>query len=553
MSRPEYVVIKVLRIVVAAAVLVLFYVSLSLTGPVYNNILKALTRLQFFPSLINVVLSGGGWFSAGFFPVALLTMLIGRLYCSVLCPLGIIQDVVIFISGKKRRRKYSFSSSGARLHGAIAIASLIGLLIGVPLLFGLLEPYAFSGRMYRDVVLPASAGASEATVWFLKEFNIFLAPLPFRGEIGAVLLTLVSAVLLVLLTYVYGRWFCNRLCPTGAVLRLLSVRPLWGMKFNKDLCTKCGVCAHVCPSGCIDVTAQFIEHNRCVMCFECTESCPFGAVDFKVLTGDSRRRPAGKTKEKKKREKGTIKQIDPDRRKAVMLSLGSLGAAGGLGLTGFSLTALTNCNSNYKPSDSPLTEQQSNSSELDEAGRAVIPPGSQNVRRYTGRCISCHTCVSVCPTHVLQPSFFALGVSGFLQPVMDYKTGYCEWECNRCSQICPTGAIGPIALEEKKRIQMGTVQFDKDRCVVFTEGTDCGACAEVCPSQAVRMVPYKNGLTQPTTEPEICSGCGSCEYACPVSLPKAIVVKPNTTHQVRSERTPQQTTPEEDVPEEFPF
>ncbi len=544
MNRPGYLILKVLRIVVAAAVLVLFYVSLSLTGPVYSGILKVLTRLQFFPSLINVVLSGGGWFSAGFLPVALLTVLFGRLYCSVLCPLGIIQDVVIFISGKKRHRKYSFSSSGARLHGTIAIASLIGLLLGLPFLFGFLEPYAFWGRMYRDLILPVSAGVSEGAVLILKEFDLFLAPLPFMGEIGAVLLTAVSALLFVLLTYVYGRWFCNRLCPTGAVLRLLSLRPLGGIEFNKELCTKCGVCAHVCPAGCIDVTAQCIEHNRCVLCFECTERCPFGAVDFTLMRGASKRRFS------KGRGEG---RIDPDRRKAVMVSLGSLGAAGGLGLTGFGLSALTSCNSNYKPSDSPLPEQQKNTSDLDKAGRAVIPPGSKNVRWYTARCISCHTCVSACPTHVLQPSFFALGVSGFLQPVMDYKRGYCEWECNRCSQICPTGAIESIALEEKKRIQMGTVQFDKDRCVVFTEGTDCGACAEVCPSQAVRMVPYKDGLTQPATEPEICSGCGSCEYACPVSLPKAIVVKPHSTHQVRSERTPQQILPEEEVPEEFPF
>ncbi len=527
MSKQGYKAVKLLRIAVAGAILLLFYISISISQPLYNSILKNLTRLQFFPSLINVVFSGGSWLAAGFLPVTFFTLLVGRLYCSVLCPLGIVQDILIFSSGKKRHRKYRTSPSAARLHAAIASISLVGLLIGLPLLFGLLEPYAFWGRIYRDLVLPLAAGVSIGVVEVLRTVNIFWAPVQFRGEIAAVMMTLIAAVLFVWLTCRYGRWYCNRLCPTGAVLRLLSLRPIVRMEFDKELCTKCGVCAHVCPAGCIDVSAQRVEYNRCIVCFECTVHCPFDALSFTAFSHRKQRQPAPFAG-------------DPDlgRRKALMLAVGSLGAAA-VGGFGFSLR--------------PLSAASPDSSVQDTPGLAVLPPGSQSKRRYTRRCVSCHTCVSVCPTHVLQPSFFALGVSGFLQPIMDYKTAYCEWECSRCTQICPTGALKPLSIPQKKLVQMGTVEFDQDRCVVFTDGTDCGACAEVCPTQAVRMVPYKNGLTQPHTETDICSGCGSCEYACPVDLPKAIFVVAHSRHQTRDERVPQQTSPTEDVPEEFPF
>jgi len=427
----------------------------------------------------------------------------------------------------ERHRKFRVRPSAAWLHGSIAGISVIGLLIGLPLLFGLLEPYAFWGRIYRDLVLPLAAGVSIGVVEVLRTMNIFWAPVQFRGELTVVAMTLIAAVLFVWLTYRYGRWYCNRLCPTGAVLRLVALRPLFRMEFNNDLCTKCGVCAHVCPAGCIDIQAQQVEYSRCILCFECTARCPFDAISFTALSH-------------RQQQQLSPSAVEPDlnRRKALMAAVGSLVAAA-VGGFGFSLR--------------PLSAAAPASSAQDMPDLPVLPPGSGSKRRYTRRCVSCHTCVSVCPTHVLQPSFFALGVSGFLQPVMDYKKAYCEWECNRCTQICPTGALEPLSISEKKRVQMGTVEFDQDRCVVFTDGTDCGACAEVCPTQAVRMVPYKNGLTQPQTETDICSGCGSCEYACPVDLPKAIFVVAHSQHQTRDEREPQQTSPTEDVPEEFPF
>lgn len=44
------------------------------------------------------------------------------------------------------------------------------------------------------------------------------------------------------------------------------------------------------------------------------------------------------------------------------------------------------------------------------------------------------------------------------------------------------------------------------------------------------MVPYKGALTIPEIEPEICVGCGGCEYVCPAIPYKAIYVEGLTAH-----------------------
>jgi formate hydrogenlyase subunit 6/NADH:ubiquinone oxidoreductase subunit I len=204
--------------------------------------------------------------------------------------------------------------------------------------------------------------------------------------------------------------------------------------------------------------------------------------------------------------------------------------------------------------------------------RPASPPGSKSIEHFTSNCVACHLCVSRCPTRVLQPSLLEYGLASIMQPVMDYGTGFCEYQCNICSQVCPTGAILPLKLEEKQRSQIGTSHFIKDRCIVFTDGTACGACAEVCPSGAVRMVRHTEELTKPETDENICIGCGNCEFACPVLGGKAIYVVGKEVHdlvpksayapkaeQVREEQSRQEKSPQErggedeGGKEDFPF
>jgi ferredoxin len=134
---------------------------------------------------------------------------------------------------------------------------------------------------------------------------------------------------------------------------------------------------------------------------------------------------------------------------------------------------------------------------------------------------------------------------------MDYSSNYCNYDCVRCAEVCPSGAILNLTQEEKKTCQLGKVQLILENCVVYAENTACGSCSEHCPTQAVTMVAFRDGLTLPEIKPDICVGCGACEYACPVKPHKAIYVDGNPVHLLAEE--PEIEELEETQVEDFPF
>jgi ferredoxin-type protein NapF len=190
----------------------------------------------------------------------------------------------------------------------------------------------------------------------------------------------------------------------------------------------------------------------------------------------------------------------------------------------------------------------------------VTPPGSKGYTHLASHCTSCYACVSVCPTRVIRPAFLEYGTQGLFKPVLDYSHGFCEYGCTRCLEVCPSGAILPASLTDKKRIQIGLSHLDIEKCVVKLNKEDCGACAEACPTRAVVMVLYEDGLFYPETRRDYCIGCGACEYACP-ARPLAITVTGKREHgvaamahihvqQIEAETDPVQADEGE---EEFPF
>ena len=132
-----------------------------------------------------------------------------------------------------------------------------------------------------------------------------------------------------------------------------------------------------------------------------------------------------------------------------------------------------------------------------------------------------------CPSHVLKPAFMEYGLAGMMQPTVSFEKGFCNFDCTVCGDVCPNGAILPISVEQKHLTQLGYVVFIKENCIVYTDETSCGACSEHCPTQAVAMVPYKDGLTIPHVNKEICVGCGGCEYVCPARPFRAIYIEGN--------------------------
>jgi ferredoxin len=174
------------------------------------------------------------------------------------------------------------------------------------------------------------------------------------------------------------------------------------------------------------------------------------------------------------------------------------------------------------------------------------------VEHFTQSCSACHLCVSACPTKVITPSFLEYGIGGLLQPLMNYSKSFCDYECNVCGRVCPTGAILPLPLEEKKFTQIGTVELLKDKCVVYVDKNNCGACGEVCPTHTISFID-KGNVLYPETDTQYCIGCGACEKACPTK-PKSIVVRPNPVHKkaakyiAKTAPVQQKKAPQKDFP-----
>jgi formate hydrogenlyase subunit 6/NADH:ubiquinone oxidoreductase subunit I len=163
---------------------------------------------------------------------------------------------------------------------------------------------------------------------------------------------------------------------------------------------------------------------------------------------------------------------------------------------------------------------------------AITPPGSLSVENLKDKCTSCNACMAACPNGIIKPASYQYGLDGIMLPVLSYENHFCGYECNTCSQVCPTGAIIPVEIEKKRLIQIGVVNFTLEKCIVYKDGTDCGACDEHCPTKAITMVPYgSTGLFIPSTNTDICIGCGGCEYICP-ARPKAMIINSKDIHGV---------------------
>ena len=518
-------------------VFVIFADFANLITPGYTG---AALYLQFLPSLLNftVLFSIA---ATGFIIVLLLSLLLGRVYCSSICPLGTLQDMFSWLSRKttrvKRRRirfhRYTEPKNLLRF-GILAVVA-ITLILGFPLLTSLLDPYSNFGRIVTNFVQPLLLAANNQLSSLLESKNVYWIYPYLARPVNWVTLILPFLMLALVfwLSWKYGRLYCNTVCPVGALLALLARVSWFRIAIDKHECNHCGACVHECKSGCIDKKAQTVDFSRCVLCFNCFVACDSNAFVLQNnWTGNS--------------AVAATAPADPGKR-GFLAGM----AAGLLWLTGFrsrperdSLRVSKKTISQAKPTEVPVVR-----------AHEVTPPGSLSFAHFNRYCTACTLCVTACPTHVLQPSFLEYGLAGMMQPRLDFESGFCNYDCKICSEVCPTGAILPLEdLEAKQAVQMGKAKFIKENCVVHTDRTDCGACSEHCPTKAVDMVPYEDtDLFIPEINEDICVGCGACEYPCPTLPHKAIYVEGNPEHLVAM--APEFEEIESGVPfeEEFPF
>jgi ferredoxin len=495
--------------------------------------------LQFVPSVVRFI-SIPALAAVGFIVILVLTALFGRVYCSAICPLGIFQDVFSRISKRFHLiKRYKYKKPMDYLRYPLLGLAVVFILFGSLLVLNILDPYSSFGRIFSGLVRPGLVVVNNWIASLLGKFSLYFLTSENLGLFtwNTVFIPAVTLALIIWLSLYFGRLYCNTVCPVGTLLGLLSRISFFKIRMNEDTCTKCGKCSFACKSSCINVKTLKVDFSRCVACYDCISVCPENSIRY------------GMSRPEKKKEIPTVASKREFIGKALIY---------GLALAGISKKSFGNEHEHEKKHEHEHEHKHEPEHGERKAGKIVnkinypvSPPGSVSLAHFNDRCTSCHLCVSVCPTSVLQPSFLEYGFTGMMQPFMDYSVEYCNNECTKCGEVCPTGAILPITVEDKKLEQIGQVIFIKEKCIVYTDNTACGSCSEHCPTQAVKMVHYKDNLTIPETDKEICIGCGACEFACPVKPHTSIFVDGNAVHQVA--KAPKQEELKVEEGDAFPF
>ncbi len=481
------------------------------------------TAFQAVPQLMLFLSTGALSGLVVFGLVILSAFLFGRLYCSFICPLGFLQD--LFIHLRYRMKRSFLKTPNHKIPRYIlAAAAFIILFAGTPFLMNVFEPFSNFGRIASGVFEPALTGVRNIFVSGLEVFDIYAVKRIEANHIVPAVFayTLGFLVFIGMFSFFKGRLYCNLLCPPGAVLGIASKKSLLSLRVEETKCNSCGLCSYECKAGCIDSKTGAIDNERCIMCFNCIGACSKGAVVYTALP------------------KSKAKAADNTRRQVLK---GLTGAAAAL--------AASSVPAALHAENTPVVK----------ANPLVTPPGSGSLARFKKSCIACGLCVTACPTKVLNHSVLEYGLDSIFVPRLDFASDYCLYECTKCSDACPTGAIRKISKPEKARIQIGVAKFITENCLVETRGSHCTICNEFCPTKAVSLVPHKNGPDIPKVIEGICVGCGACEYMCPVT-PKAIYVEGSETHgragnprrhSERGQRRGRQELPPPPPAGDFPF
>lgn len=467
-----------------------------------------LAKIQFLPALlalnIGVVL----------FLVAL-TLVFGRVYCSVICPLGVFQDVISWISGKRKKNRFRYSPALKWLRYGVLAVFIIAMVAGLNAFAIMLAPYSAYGRMVSALLSPVWQWGNNLLAYIAERANsyAFYEVDVWIKSFSTLAIAVITFIVLFVLAWRNGRTYCNTICPVGTVLGFLSKYSLFKPVIDTSKCNSCGLCARNCKASCINAKTHEIDYSRCVVCMDCMDKCKKGAIGY------MRRAPKTEaaTVETPRVASVTAEQVDNARR--VFLSASAI----------FATTTVIKAQEKNVDGGLATIEDK----KIPNRENPIFPPGALSARNFTQRCTACQLCVSVCPNQVLRPSG---NLMTLMQPEMSYERGYCRPECTKCSEACPAGAINQIDVADKSATQIGHAVWIKENCVPLTDGVDCGNCARHCPTGAIQMVSSDPDILDSPKTPivniERCIGCGACENLCPSRPFSAIYVTGHQMHRV---------------------
>ena len=535
-----------------------------------------LAKIQFLPAVLAL----------NFVVIAILlvlTLLFGRIYCSVICPLGIFQDCVSNLSSRRKGKKarFSYSKEIKWLRYGVLVLFVIALVAGLNALVALLAPYSAYGRMVQSLLAPVWQWGNNLLAWIAERQDsyAFVTKDVWLKSLPTLIVAAVTFVVVVVLAWRNGRTYCNTICPVGTTLSFFSRFAMFRPVIDKSKCKSCHACERKCKAACIDVDNHKIDYSRCVDCFDCIDSCRLGALKYRFAWGRGvgsgstgaktpQNAPVGSKMTSNESKNGQnrssaaptpvaepvvrhgsptaevtdngkgVSTIDATSPVAEPVEATDKGRraflVGGAAVIGGSLL-----------SSIPMrAEEEEIKDKKRDGGFAEVLPkkapnrktpitpfGSESVEKFYKHCTACQLCVTVCPNNVLRPSS---RLEHLMQPEMSFEKGYCRPECVKCSEVCPAGAILKITPEEKTEWKVGTAGVDYDLCVVNRDGVSCGNCAHHCPVGAIRMV-RKNPDDEkspriPSVNEEKCIGCGACENLCPSRPISAITVNGYSVH-----------------------
>lgn len=457
-----------------------------------------MAKMQFLPAVLALNL---GVIVA----LVALTLLLGRVYCSVICPLGVMQDIFGWMGKKQKKNRYSYSPAKNILRYTMLIVMLTSIILGIGSIVALLAPYSSYGRIAQNLVSPIWGGGNNLLAELAARYESYaFYPVDVWIRSGITFgIAVATIVALGIIAWRNGRTYCNTICPVGTLLGLLSKYSLFKPVIDVTKCNSCGLCARNCKAACINSKNHTIDYSRCVACMDCIGKCHKNAISYshKKTNAD--------------KQLDTTESVGSSRRNFLTTTIA-------IGTTAI-------LHAEEKTVDGGLaviTDKK-----IPERKTPIVPPGAISLRHLTNHCTGCQLCVAACPNGVLRPSS---DLETLMQPRSSYERGYCRPECTKCSEVCPAGAIIKLDRAEKSSVQIGHAVWVKDNCVPLTDGVECGNCARHCPVGAIQMVPSDKDNPDspkiPIVNEERCIGCGACENLCPARPFSAIYVEGHENH-----------------------